>query len=103
MLLSIGSWQLDGMADQQLSLIHISMKENKFRGKGVILEIKVTKDIRQMEEKCREALEQIEENHYEDGLVSDGYDPILKYGICFFKKGCMGIHLQKRKCFNTGN
>ena len=28
----------------------IAMKENKFRGKGVILEIKVTKDIRQMEE-----------------------------------------------------
>ena len=67
----------------------IIMKENKFRGRGVILEIKVIKDIRQMEEKCREALEQIEENHYEDGLVSDGYDPILKYGICFFKKGCM--------------
>ena len=67
----------------------IAMKENKFRGKGVILEIKVTKDIRQMEEKCREALEQIEENHYEDGLISDGYSPILKYGICFFKKGCM--------------
>ena len=67
----------------------IAMKENKFRGKGMILEIKVTKDIRQMEEKCREALKQIEENHYEDGLISDGYSPILKYGICFFKKGCM--------------
>ena len=67
----------------------IAMKENKFRGRGVILEIKITKDIRQMEDKCREALKQIEENHYEDGLVSDGYDPILKYSVCFFKKGCM--------------
>ncbi len=67
----------------------IIMKENKFRGRGVILEIKVIKDIRQMEEKCREALEQIEQNHYEDSLISDGYSPILKYGVCFFKKGCM--------------
>jgi len=69
----------------------IALKENRFRGKGVLLELKVTKDIRQMEAKCREALEQIETNRYEDDLVSDGYEPILKYGICFFKKGCMVI------------
>ncbi len=67
----------------------IIMKENKFRGRGMILEIKITRDIQQMEEKCREALEQIEEGRYEEGLISDGHSPILKYGICFFKKGCM--------------
>ena len=67
----------------------IIMKENKFRGRGVILETKITKDIRQMEEKCREALEQIETKRYEADLISDGYSPILKYGVCFFKKGCM--------------
>ncbi|HCT91447.1 MAG TPA: AAA family ATPase [Lachnospiraceae bacterium] len=67
----------------------ITLRENRFRGRAVILEIKITMDFRKMEELCREALEQIETNHYEDNLVSDGYGPILKYGICFFKKGCM--------------
>ena len=41
-----------------------------------------------MEERCREALLQIEEQDYEANLAADGYSPILKYGVCFFKKGC---------------
>lgn len=69
----------------------ITMRENKFRGKAVILELKVTKDIKDMEAKCQEALAQIAERQYEADLISDGYTPILKYGVCFFKKGCMVI------------
>ena len=42
-----------------------------------------------MEKKCEEGLAQIEKGNYTQPLSDDGYQPILKYAICFFKKGCM--------------
>lgn len=67
----------------------IILRENEFCGKAVILELKVAKAFDQMEGLCREALQQIEEKDYEAELRKDGYGPILKYGVCFYKKGCM--------------
>ena len=67
----------------------IIMEENVFRGRGIILEIKVAKKYGEMDKMCDEALEQIETMQYEEGLREDGYQEILKYGVCFFKKGCM--------------
>ena len=64
------------------------LKERKFMGRAMILELKVTERIDQMEESCKEALAQIEAQNYEAELVADGYRPVLKYGVCFFKKGC---------------
>ena len=66
----------------------IVLKEQKFWGRAMILELKVTDNIHRMEEQCRAALEQIETRNYAEELESDGYEPILKYGICFYKKGC---------------
>lgn len=54
--------------------------------KAVIIEIKVAKDVNELEKKCNEALEQIEENKYDMELVQDGYKDILKYGITFLRK-----------------
>ncbi len=64
------------------------LKERKFMGRAIILELKVTERIDRMEESCKEALAQIEEQNYEAELVAEGCRPILKYGVCFFKKGC---------------
>jgi len=55
----------------------------------MILELKVANSIEEMEKRCREALRQIETQEYEQILRADSYETILKYGICFFKKGCM--------------
>ncbi len=66
----------------------IVLREKKFMGRAMILELKVTERFDQMEETCREALAQIEAQNYEAELAADGYRPILKYGLCFFKKGC---------------
>ncbi len=66
----------------------IVLREKKFMGRAVILELKVTERFDRMEAGCREALAQIEEQNYEAELAADGYRPILKYGLCFFKKGC---------------
>lgn len=67
----------------------IIMQENVFEGRGVILELKVAKKYSEMEKMCEEALVQIETMQYEEELREEGYQQILKYGICFFKKGCM--------------
>ena len=67
----------------------IIMKEMKFRGRAVILELKVSDSFGTMEHMCDLALQQIEEKQYEQKLLSEGCKSVLKYGICFYKKGCI--------------
>lgn len=55
---------------------------------AVVLELKYTKKLTEMEPLCGEALRQIRENHYCEDLSADGYENILSYGICFCKKTC---------------
>ncbi|MEG2935367.1 MAG: AAA family ATPase [Clostridium sp.] len=59
------------------------------RGTAVILELKVAKTFKELEAKCDEALNQIEEKEYDKPLIEEGYTNILKYGITFYKKDCM--------------
>ena len=56
---------------------------------AVILELKRAKKYTEMEKLCKGALQQIEEKHYDNVLIEEGYPIILKYGICFCKKSCM--------------
>ena len=65
------------------------LKYPSVRGKAVIMEFKVAKTYEEMEEKCREALEQIEDRKYEAALRHEGYRDIMKYGISFYRKDCM--------------
>lgn len=55
---------------------------------AVIMELKYAGNIRQLEEGCEKALQQIKEKHYEDELLEDGCQNIIEYGICFHKKTC---------------
>lgn len=60
------------------------------RRKGAfIIEFKVTKKLGELEAKADEALEQIEERHYEKELLDDNYSVISRYGIAFCGKECM--------------
>ena len=56
---------------------------------AVILELKWTQKFTLMESECKKALQQIEDKKYEAELVDEGYQNIVKYGICFCKKSCM--------------
>src|SRR5699024_12846188 len=67
----------------------ILLKYPSVRGKAVILEIKVADTFSGLEEKCDEALRQIEEQEYEESLRQEGYQDILKYGVAFYRKECM--------------
>ncbi|MEY8368225.1 AAA family ATPase [Anaerovoracaceae bacterium 42-11] len=65
------------------------LKEKKFMGRAMIIELKAAKSFPEMEAKCEEALAQIEAQDYAAPLAADGYRPILKYGIALYKKGCI--------------
>ena len=57
---------------------------------GIVIEVKYAQNGR-LEEGCREALEQIEANRYEEALREEGAEHILKYGIACYKKRCRVI------------
>lgn len=42
-----------------------------------------------LEKACREAIEQIKEKKYAQGLKRWGTQKIIKYGIAFYEKECM--------------
>ena len=89
LLVNIGGYRVKSNRESGNGRPDIVMTESKFRGRAMILELKISDTIKDMEKKCEEALTQMEEQKYESSLEDDGYQPILKYAICFFKKGCM--------------
>lgn len=54
---------------------------------GIILELKYAQD-GNLDAACKDALKQIEDNHYIEVLEEDGVEKIIKYGIAFYKKKC---------------
>lgn len=58
---------------------------------ATIFELKRAKRFTEMKAMCQEALQQIEDKHYDAELIDEGYPIIKKYGICFCKKSCMVI------------
>ena len=80
-----------------------SVKSNRESGKGrsdiiicefqkrklaVIIEIKVAEKYSELENKCDEALKQIEDKKYEAELIEQNYQKIIKYGIAFAESTC---------------
>ena len=89
MLKNIGNYIVWSNRESGNGRPDILLKYPSVRGKAVILEIKVSKTYQGLEEKCREALRQIEEQKYEETLRQEGYSQILKYGVAFYRKECM--------------
>jgi len=60
------------------------------RKTAIIIEFKYikSKKIKDMEQKCLEALAQIQEQKYTEGLIEQGYQKIMCYGITFAGKRC---------------
>ena len=61
------------------------------RETAVIIEIKAAKEEKELDGKCQEALQQIEDRQYAHALTGKGYKKILKYGIAFCGKICKVI------------
>ncbi len=54
-----------------------------------LFEIKIRKKFNEMEDGIQEAFTQIDERHYEDGILDDGYAGVISYGVCFCKKSAI--------------
>ena len=89
LLVNIGGYSVKSNRESGNGRPDIVMTELKFIGRAIILALKISDTIKGMEKKCEEGLAQIEAGNYTQPIEDDGYQPILKYAICFFKKGCM--------------
>ena len=89
LLANIGGYLVKSNRESGNGRPDIVMTESKFRGRAMILELKISDTVQGMEKKCEEALAQMEGQEYERQLEEDCYQPILKYAVCFFKKRCM--------------
>lgn len=63
---------------------------------GIVVELKYAED-GNLEAGCREALQQIERNRYEESLQEEGIERILRYGIACYKKRCK-VMLAENMC-----
>ena len=89
LLRPIGNYIVESNRESGNGRPDILVRYPSVRGKAVILEIKVARSYQELEKKCEEALRQIEEQKYEEGLRREGYQDILKYGVAFYRKECM--------------
>lgn len=62
----------------------------------VIIELKVARAYKELEEACNAALMQIEEKDYDGWLVEEGYSESIRYGIGFFRKQCK-VRAERKK------
>lgn len=57
---------------------------------GIVIELKYA-EYGNLEAACQDALKQIENRKYAEGLKRRGMTAILKYGIAFYEKECMVV------------
>ena len=54
-----------------------------------LFEIKVRRKFNEMQGGLQEALDQIRDKRYEEGILEEGYAGAVSFGICFCKKSCI--------------
>ena len=64
---------------------------------GIVVELKYTKEFKEMEHACQRAIAQIKDRRYQEYLLNDDRHDILLYGISFCKKRCK-IVVEKMVC-----
>ena len=88
LLRSQGSWLVKSNAETGEGYSDISIQTPDRI--GIVIELKYADD-GNLEAACREALKQIEEKKYAEGLKRRGTKKIIKYGIAFCEKECMVV------------
>ncbi|HIY02353.1 MAG TPA: ATP-binding protein [Candidatus Blautia faecipullorum] len=88
LLRSQGSWMVMSNAETGEGYSDISIQTPD--RVGIIIELKYANN-GNLETACKEALNQIEEKKYEEGLKRRGMKKMIKYGIAFYEKECMAV------------
>ena len=89
MLGKISKYRLYSNLESGRGRSDIILEPNRMKQPAIVIEIKVAKDMETAEQKCEEALEQIEKKQYETYLKKQGFNNIIKYGIAFMGKRCL--------------
>lgn len=91
LLKGIGKYRVVSNRESGNGRPDLVMKYLSVRGKAFVMELKVVKEFRQMEEGCNEALRQAVRGNYKAELMHEGYSDVTVYGICFYRKECMVV------------
>ena len=90
LLVNIGGYRVKSNRESENGRPDIVMQTVQIRkGRVIILELKVAGSIAEMEAACDRGLAQIEEQHYAEPFITEGYPEVKKYALSFCKKECM--------------
>ena len=93
LLSSNDSWEIRSNRESGDGYCDI-MAESNTDGIGIVIELKYAAD-GDLDAACLAALDQIKQKRYDEQLIDDGMESILKYGIACYKKRCR-IMLDKK-------
>ena len=85
-----GNYRVLSNRETGLGRADLVLKTPRIRkGRAIVFELKAVKSLQELEKGCEAALRQIEEKKYQEELRQEGYENILAYGICFYRKECL--------------
>ena len=90
LLVNIGGYRVKSNRESGNGRPDIVMQTVQIRkGRVIILELKTAGSIAEMDAACDRGLAQIEEQHYAEPFITEGYPEVKKYALSFYKKECM--------------
>ena len=90
LLVNIGGYSVKSNRESGNGRPDIVMQTVQIRkGRVILLELKIASSIAEMEAACDRGLAQIEEQHYAEPFIAEGYPEVKKYALSFCKKECM--------------
>ena len=90
LLVNIGGYRVKSNRESGNGRPDIVMQTVQVRkGRVILLELKIAGSIAEMEVACDRGLAQIEEQHYAEPFITEGYPEVKKYALSFCKKECM--------------
>ena len=90
LLVNIGGYRVKSNRESGNGRPDIVMQTVQIRkGRVILLELKIAGSIAEMEAACDRGLAQIEEQHYAEPFITEGYPEVKKYALSFCKKECM--------------
>ena len=99
LLVNIGGYSVKSNRESGNGRPDIVMQTVQIRkGRVIILELKASVSIADMDAACDRGLAQIEEQCYAEPFTNEGYPEVKKYALSFYKKECM---VKKAECLKT--
>ena len=90
LLVNIGGYRVKSNRESGNGRPDIVMQTVQVRkGRVILLELKIAGSVAEMEAACDRALAQIEEQHYAEPFITEGYPEVKKYALSFCRKECM--------------